>query len=82
MPDFFENLIIAEASIGVAQIDLSKQVLQRFISRSIISKTLMKQTIQTETTCNTGCGPTFWARNRLLQGTCPNGITGRVHRAP
>jgi hypothetical protein len=51
-PDLVENLIITEAPIGIAHIDFSERVVQRFIIRTIGSQAQTKQTIQTKTASN------------------------------
>ncbi len=50
MPDLFENLIIAQPPIGIAHINFSQHVFQRFIIRSIRSQTPIEQTIQAKAT--------------------------------
>jgi hypothetical protein len=55
MPDLVENLIITEAPIGIAYVDLSEHVFQRFIIRSIGSQTQTEQTIQTKAASNARC---------------------------
>jgi hypothetical protein len=55
MPDLVENLIIAEAPIGIAHIDLSEHLFQRFIIRSIGSQTPIEQTIQTKAASDAQC---------------------------
>ena len=52
MPDLVEHLIIANTPIGIAHIDLSEHIFQRFIIGSIGSKTSMEQTIQTKAASN------------------------------
>ena len=52
MPDLVENLIIADPPIGIAHIDLSEHIFQRFIIRSIGSQTSTEQTIQTKAASN------------------------------
>jgi hypothetical protein len=45
-------LIIAKPPIGIAHIDLSEHIFQRFIIRSIGSQTSTEQTIQTKAASN------------------------------
>ena len=51
-PDLFENLVITQPPIGVAHIDSSEHVLERFMVASISAQTLIQQTGQTETAPN------------------------------
>ena len=48
-PDLFDNLIITQPPIGIAHVDFSEHVLERFLVASISAQTLMQQTGQTET---------------------------------
>src|SRR5439155_25278815 len=52
--------------IGVAHIDSSEHVLERFMVASISVQTLIQQTGETETAPNPRCRSTFWTRDRFF----------------
>src|SRR5581483_3557199 len=79
MPDLFENLIITQPPIGIADIDFSQHVFQRFTIGSISSQTSIEQTIQTKTASNARCRSTFWAGGRFLPESCPSRSAGGGH---
>jgi len=78
-PDLFQNLIIAQPPIGIADIDFSKHVLQRFAVVSISAETATEQTSQTKTSPDARSRSTFWARDRFLPEPWRNRNAGEVH---
>src|SRR5882724_4345525 len=78
-PDLFENLIIAQSPIGIAHVDFSEHVLQRFSVVSVSAKTTVEQTTQTKTPRHARCRCTFWARDRSLTRPRRARIGGGAH---
>src|SRR5436190_179515 len=69
----------AKPPIGIAEIDFSKHVLQRFAVVSISANTATEQTSQTKTSPDARSRSTFWARDRFLPEPWRNRNAGEVH---
>src|SRR4030095_1942651 len=74
--DFFQNLIITYAPIGVTYLKFPEQVIKRFFLRWSCSERVTvgpvsahpcgEHTAQTKAASDTRCGPAFGADSRLL----------------
>src|SRR6266403_3932120 len=77
-PDLFQDLIVADSPLAIANIDFVQDRLERF-SPLDLREAILQQAIQTKTASDTRCRSTMFARCHI--GLDPYGIrkAGNVH---
>src|SRR5262249_55931425 len=81
-PDFLQDLIVANAPISIAHIDLIEHRLQRFRGLSIAAERALQHTIQTKPAPYARCRSTLFARCGTALNPHRIGDVARAHRLP
>jgi hypothetical protein len=77
-PDFFQDLIIPDPPIGIADVDFIEHFLESFRTLDVREGAL-QQTIQTKTAPNTRCRSTFLAGRDIILHSHGIESIARVH---